>query len=151
GLRRSELPPDREHPVGYGRELYFWSFIVALFVFAGGALAAFWEGVAHLRAPEPVRDPLGNYAVLGLSARFEGAPLWVSWRQFAPAKGRLGIYEAFRRSKDPPSFVVLFEDTAALLGLGVAALGNLGAQALHEPRLDGAASIVIGLILAATA
>jgi cation diffusion facilitator family transporter len=151
GLRRSELPPDKDHPLGYGRELYFWSFIVALLVFAGGALAALWQGAAHLIAPEPVRDPLVNYVVLGLSALFEGGSWWISWRQFARAKGRLGVYEAFRRSKDPPSFMVLFEDSAALLGLAVAALGNLGAQILHEPRLDGASSLVIGLILAATA
>jgi cation diffusion facilitator family transporter len=151
GIRRSELPPDKDHPLGYGRELYFWSFIVALLVFAGGATASLWEGVRHVLAPEPIRQPGVNYVVLGLSAAFEGASWWVSWRQFSRAKGRVGIYEAFRRSKDPPSFMVLFEDSAALLGLAVAALGNLGSQLLHAPRLDGAASIVIGLILAATA
>lgn len=151
GLKRSELPADREHPLGYGRELYFWSFIVALMVFAGGALASFWQGVGHVLAPEPIHDPSVNYVVLALSAAFEGGSWWFSWRQFSRAKGRLGVYEAFRRSKDPPSFMVLFEDSAALLGLAVAALGNLGAQLLHAPRLDGAASIVIGVILAAVA
>jgi cation diffusion facilitator family transporter len=151
GLRRSELPADGDHPLGYGRELYFWSFIVALMVFAGGAMASLWQGARHILSPEPIRDPGVNYVVLALSAVFEGASWWISWRQFSRAKGRLGVYAAFRRSKDPPSFMVLFEDSAALLGLAVAALGNLGAQVLGEPRLDGVASIVIGVILAAVA
>lgn len=151
GIKRSELPADGDHPLGYGRELYFWSFIVALLVFAGGAMASLWQGARHMLSPEPVHDPGVNYVVLGLSALFEGGSWWISWRQFSRAKGRLGVYQAFRRSKDPPSFMVLFEDSAALLGLAVAALGNLGAEFLHEPRLDGAASVVIGVILAAVA
>jgi cation diffusion facilitator family transporter len=151
GMRRSELPADADHPLGYGREIYFWSFIVALLVFAGGAMASLWQGLQHVMTPEPIHDPGVNYVVLALSAAFEGGSWWVSWRQFSRAKGRLGVYQAFRRSKDPPSFMVLFEDSAALLGLAVAALGNLGAQLLHEPRLDGVASIVIGAILAAVA
>jgi cation diffusion facilitator family transporter len=151
GLKRSELPADQEHPLGYGRELYFWSFIVALLVFAGGSVASVYEGVQHMLRPEPIRAPLVNYVVLGLSAAFEGGSWWMSLRQFSRAKGRLGFYEAFRRSKDPPSFMVLFEDSAALLGLGVAALGNLGAEFLHQPWLDGAASVLIGAILAGVA
>jgi cation diffusion facilitator family transporter len=151
GLRRAELGPDRDHPLGYGRELYFWSFIVALLVFAVGSGASLYQGWRHVQAPEPIADPLVNYVVLALAAVFEGSSWWVSLRQFSEAKGELGFYEAFRRSKDPPSFMVLFEDSAALLGIAVAALGNLGVQLTGDARLDGAASIAIGLILAATA
>jgi len=151
GLRRAELGPDRDHPLGYGRELYFWSFIVALLVFAVGSGASLYQGWLHVRAPEPISDPLVNYVVLALAAVFEGSSWWVSLRQFSRAKGELGFYQAFRRSKDPPSFMVLFEDSAALLGIAVAALGNIGVQLTGDARLDGAASIVIGLILAATA
>jgi cation diffusion facilitator family transporter len=151
GLKSAERRPDREHPLGYGRELYFWSFIVALLVFAVGCGASIYEGWLHIRTPEPIRNPTVNYVVLALSALFEGASWTVSFRQFREAKGELGFYEAFRRSKDPPSFMVLFEDSAALLGIAVAALGNLAVQLTGEPRLDGVASIVIGLILGGTA
>lgn len=151
GLRRANQGPDREHPLGYGRELYFWSFIVALLVFALGCGTSLYEGWLHLRTPEPIRNPLVNYVVLAFAAIFEGASWWISFRQFSEARGELGFYEAFRRSKDPPSFMVLFEDSAALLGIVVAALGNLAVQLTGEPRFDGAASIVIGLILGATA
>ena len=151
GLKSAERSPDREHPLGYGRELYFWSFIVALLVFALGCGASLYEGWLHIRTPELIRSPVVNYVVLGLSALFEGASWFVSFRQFRGAKGDLGFYEAFRRSKDPPSFMVLFEDSAALLGIAVAALGNLGVQLTGDARLDGAASVVIGLILGGTA
>ncbi len=115
GLRRAAQRPDREHPLGYGRELYFWSFIVAVLVFALGAGLSIYTGVLHIFHPAPIRDPLVNYVVLGLAFRFEGGSWLVSLRQFRAAIGPLGVYEAFRRSKDPPSFIILFEDSAALL------------------------------------
>jgi cation diffusion facilitator family transporter len=151
GMHRSTRRPDVEHPIGYGRELYFWSFIVALQVFALGAGVSIYEGILHVRHPQPIADPLVSYVVLGLAFVFEGASWWVSVRQFRAAKGAMGYYEAFRSSKDPPSFMVLFEDTADLIGIVLAALGTYGAASLKLPVLDGVASILIGLVLAATA
>ena len=151
GIRRSDRRPDIEHPLGYGRELYFWSFVVAILVFALGAVVAIYEGVDHIFHPQPIQNQAVNYLVLAIAFLLDGASWLFSLRQFKAAKGRLGFYEAFRRSKDPPSFMVLFEDSAALLGIMVAALGTFGATAFKAPMLDGAASIVIGLILATTA
>lgn len=151
GLRRSSQPPDREHPIGYGRELYFWSFIVAVLIFALGAGVSVYEGIDHIRHPEPIVRPVVSYVVLALSFLFEGASWLYSLRQFSSAKGPMGYYEAFRRSKDPPSFMVLFEDSAALLGIVIAAAGIYAASHLNAPIFDGVASILIGLVLAATA
>jgi len=150
GMHRSTLRADRVHPIGYGRELYFWSFIVALLVFALGASVSIYQGVLHVLNPQPVTDPIVNYIVLGLSLVFEGASWLVSLRQFNAAKGDLSYYQAFRRSKDPPSFMVLFEDTAALIGIVIAALGTFAATTLGQPMYDGVASIAIGVVLAAT-
>lgn len=151
GIRRSDRQADVEHPLGYGRELYFWSFVVAILVFALGAVVALYEGVDHIFHPQAIQNQAVNYIVLAIAFVIDGASWLFSFRQFKAAKGRLGFYEAFRRSKDPPSFIVLFEDSAALLGIVVAAIGTFLATALHAPILDGLASIVIGLILATTA
>lgn len=151
GIRRAGHRADVEHPLGYGRELYFWSFIVALLVFAVGAGFAIYEGVNHILHPGAIQHPLINYAVLGVAFALEGWSWLVSFKQFDAASGDLGFYKAFRASKDPPSFMVLFENSAALLGLVVAAIGTFLAVTLHQPILDGAASIIIGLILGATA
>ncbi|HVI26712.1 MAG TPA: cation diffusion facilitator family transporter [Xanthomonadaceae bacterium] len=151
GMRRAERPPDPAHPFGYGRELYFWSFIVALMVFALGAGVSFYEGIAHLRYPEPIERPWINYAVLGASLLFEGISWWIALKAFRAAKGRRGWYAAFRASKDPTTFTVLFEDSAALLGLLVALAGIALAQALGDPRFDGYASLGIGVVLAVAA
>ena len=151
GMRRATLRADQDHPIGYGRELYFWSFIVALLVFALGAVVAIYHGVLHVRNPEPVHDAYVNYVVLGLAFGFEGASWWVAFRHFRAIKGALGYYQAFRSSKDPPSFVGLFEDSAALIGIVIAAFGTFAATHLGLPALDGVASILIGLVLAGTA
>ena len=147
GMKRAARPLDTSHPFGYGRELYFWSFIVALLVLALGAVASFYEGVNHMLNPEPMRSPLINYLILAASFGFEGASWWVGLKAFRAAKGELGYMDAFRESKDPTTFTVLFEDSAALLGLLIAALGIAAAQAFDAPRFDGAASIGIGLVL----
>ncbi|MGE5538138.1 MAG: cation diffusion facilitator family transporter [Gemmatimonas sp.] len=151
GMRRAVRRADPDHPLGYGRELYFWSFIVALLVFALGAGVSIYEGTDHILQPKPITDPVVNYVVLGLSFLFEGASWILSLRQFTAAKGALGFYDAFRRSKDPPSFMVLFEDTAALLGITLAAAGTFAAVTFDEPVYDGVASVLIGVVLAATA
>lgn len=151
GLRRAAQPPDRLHPFGHGRELYFWSFIVALLVFALGAGVAFYEGVIHMLDPEPIENPLVNYVVLGLCMVFEGGSWLVALKEFRRSKGSLGYIQAVRRSKDPSVYTVLFEDSAALLGLVIALIGISAAQYFEQPWMDGAASVGISLILAATA
>ncbi|MEP6899681.1 MAG: cation diffusion facilitator family transporter [Rhodanobacter sp.] len=151
GLKRATKPADTSHPFGYGRELYFWSFIVALLVLAMGAGVSLYEGVTHIRHPEPATHLLINYLVLAMSALFEGSSWALALREFRRLKGRLGYFEAFRQSKDPSTFTVLLEDSAALLGIMVALAGLISAQLLHMPQLDGVASIGIALVLAISA
>ena len=148
GLRRSQRPPDRDNPLGFGRELYFWSFIVALLVLALGAGFSLYEGVNHILSPEPLRDPTLNYIVLAVGAVFEDASWWLSLKSVQRRKGKLSYFEAFRTTKDPTTFSVLFEDSAALLGLAIAALGVYLSHALGDPRIDGWASIGIAVVLA---
>lgn len=147
GMKRAARPRDINHPFGHGRELYFWSFIVALMVLALGAAASVYEGINHILHPDPMRNPLLNYVVLAVSFVFEGASWWVGLKAFRATQGSQSFLDAFRDSKDPTTFTVLFEDTAALLGLLIAAAGIGAAHALNAPRLDGAASIGIGLVL----
>ncbi|RUT98082.1 cation diffusion facilitator family transporter, partial [Mesorhizobium sp. M7A.T.Ca.TU.009.01.3.2] len=144
GMHRAARPADRTHPLGHGRELYFWSFIVALLVFALGAGVSFYEGVIHMMAPEPVANAEVTYIVLGLSFLFEGSSWWVALKEFRQQKGKQGWLRAVQSSKDPSVYTVLFEDSAALLGLIVAFAGILAAEVLEMPELDGAASIGIG-------
>ena len=151
GLSRAERPPDALHPLGYGRELYFWSFIVALLMFTLGAGVTAYEGVEHILTPHPIEDPLVAYGVLAAAALFEGTSWTFALREFSRAKGDVGYFEAVRRSKDPPTFIVLFEDSAALVGLLIAFLGTFFAQYLDLPVLDGAASLGIALVLGITA
>jgi cation diffusion facilitator family transporter len=151
GMHRSAIPADRQHPFGYGREVYFWSFVVALLIFAVGAGAAIYEGVAHLLDPKPIERPEVVFIVLAVSLAFEGASWVVGMRAFRAAKRNLGWWEAFRRSKDPPAFIVVFEDSAALLGIVVAAAGTAAAVLTGDTRWDGVASLLIAAILAGVA
>ncbi len=151
GLHRAGQKPDATHPFGHGRELYFWAFIVALLVFAAGAGVSAYEGIQHIRHPEPASNHTISYIVLGISFLFEGTSWWIALREFRAQKGMLGYFEAFRRSKDPSTFTVLLEDSAALLGLGFAMAGLLAAQLLDMPVLDGVASLCIAAVLAMTA
>jgi cation diffusion facilitator family transporter len=151
GLKRAERPPDASHPLGYGREIYFWSFIVALLMFTIGAGVTLYEGIQHIRDPQAIVDAHVSYIVLACAAIFEGISWLVALREFSKSKGDLGYYEAMRHSKDPPTFIVLFEDSAALLGLLIAFLGTFAADQLGMPILDGLASIGISVLLAGTA
>jgi len=151
GMHRAGRRPDAAHPLGHGRELYFWSFIVALLVFALGAGIALYQGIVHLRRPTPIENPLVSYLVLGLSALFEGSSWWIALREFRAAKGELGWFAAVHQSKDPSTFIVLFEDSAALVGLAIAAAGTAASEVLGRPEFDGIASIGIGIVLTATA
>ncbi len=151
GTHRAKASPDQTHPFGYGRELYFWSFIVALLVLAVGAGVSLFEGVTHLRTVTRIENPWMSYGVLGIAAVFEGGSWSIALREFRARKGRLGYFEAFRQSKDPSMFTVLLEDSAALIGLLIAFAGILGAQVFDAPWLDGAASIGIAAVLAISA
>jgi cation diffusion facilitator family transporter len=151
GERASRKPPDDLHPLGYGRELYFWSFVVAILIFATGAGLSIYEGVHHVLHPVRVEDATVAYIVLAISFLLEGASWLTALREFRRTQGDLGWWQAIRRSKDPATFIVLFEDSAALFGLVIAAIGVSLAQWTGEPMWDGAASIVIGLALAVVA
>ena len=151
GLRRAARRPDPDHPLGHGRELYFWSFVVALLVFAVGAGVSVYEGIVHLQQPEPMESPIVNYVVLGLSLVFEGLSWRVAYRQFRDSNPHRSVFSAIRRSKDPATFTVLLEDSAAIAGLLIAALATAGSQYLGRPELDGVGSLAIGALLGATA
>ncbi len=152
GVKRSERPADSRHPFGHGKELYFWSLIVAVLIFGlGGGISAY-EGFLHLLHPAPLHDPTWNYAVLALAVLFEGTVFVIALREFrTQMEPGETIWRAVQTSKDPGTFTVLFEDAAALLGLSVAFVGIFLSQHFGDARLDGAASIVIGLILATAA
>lgn len=151
GLKKSKQRADAQHPFGYGRELYFWAFVVALLIFAVGAGVSIYEGIKKVQHPHPVTSPFVNYAVLNLSMVFEGAALYVAVKEFNKSRGDTPFFKAVQQSKDPATFTVVFEDTAAMMGLLVAFIGLLAADWFNLPVLDGVASIGIGLILAATA
>ncbi len=151
GRKASRRPADQFHPFGYGREIYFWSFVVAVMVFALGAGVSVYEGIIHITDPEPAVSPIIAYGVLAVAFILEGASTLEAFKEFRIAKGALGWVEAVRRSKDPPGFIVLLENGAAMAGILVAAAGIAISHATHDPRFDGAASIIIGAILGLTA
>jgi cation diffusion facilitator family transporter len=151
GRRASRRVPDKTHPFGYGRELYFWSFVVAVMVFALGAGVSIYEGIVHISNPAPAVSPIVAYVVLVLAFLLEGGSTFSAFKEFRQAKGQLGWFEAVKRSKDPPTFIVLLENGAAMFGIIIAAVGLALSQLTRDPRFDGAASIVIGAILGFTA
>lgn len=151
GEHRADRPADKEHPFGYGRELYFWAFVVAILIFAVGAGVSFYEGYIHYLEPEKLTNPMINYIVLFVAFLLEGTSWTIAMRKFAASKGDAGWWTTIRRSKDPSIFIVVFEDSAALAGLIVAGMGVWASHWFHAPELDGVASMVIGLILAMVA
>ncbi len=151
GMRQAAKPASPEHPFGHGLQLYFWTFVVAILIFGLGAGVAVVEGIDKIITPHRLENPLINYAVLALSVVFEGVTWIVALRAFNAGKGRRRWLDAIRSSKDPTVFTVLFEDTAALLGLLIAAAGIALGQIYDLPVMDGVASVVIGLLLAVTA
>jgi cation diffusion facilitator family transporter len=151
GRRAAKRPADKLHPFGYGRELYFWSFVVAVLVFSLGAGVSVYEGVIHIMHPEAAVSPLIAYAVLLIAFLLEGWSTLEAYQDFNNARGNLGWFEAIRHSKDPPAFIVLLENGAAMAGIVAAAVGLLLSQVTGDPFFDGAASIVIGVILGFTA
>lgn len=151
GGRRAKRPPDDTHPLGYGREVYFWSFMVSVLLFALGAGVSFWEGVRHVMDPEPVENAIVSYVVLLLAAAFEGASWWFAFREFHRRMGSRGMLETARESKDPSTLMVFLEDSAALIGIAFALSGIAASEILHQPIYDGVASIAIGILLAMVA
>jgi cation diffusion facilitator family transporter len=150
GRHAAKRPPDKLHPFGYGRELYFWSFVVAVMVFALGAGVSIYEGILHIRNPEPAVSPIIAYAVLFIAFLLEGWSTVEAFGDFRRSKGQLSWFQAIRRSKDPPGFIILLENGAAMAGIIAAAAGLALSQVTRDPFYDGAASVVIGLILAGT-
>lgn len=151
GMKRAKRPPSPQFPFGHGKEIYFWSFVVALLIFAIGSGVSLYEGVIHILHPEPIESPLVNYVVLGLGILFEGASWAFALNEFRKTKGKWGYVEAVHRGKDPSMFVVIFEDSAALLGLMVAMAGVALSQWTGILLFDGIASVIIGLLLGGTA
>jgi len=151
GLKLSQRPATPEHPFGHGKELYFWSLIVAVLIFGLGGGVSVYEGYEHLRHPEPLREPFWNYVVLGLAALFEGTSFFIALRQFRAQTGTTPLFEALHRSKDPSTYTVLAEDGAALVGLAIAGVGIWASHAFDTPALDGVASMLIGVLLAGVA
>lgn len=151
GIHRSEKPADDAHPFGYGQELYFWSLVVAIVLFGLGGGMSIYEGIMHILSPEQLQDPKWNYITLGAATVFEGISFVIGLRALLRTKGAADLWQALHTSKDPAIFVVVFEDSSALAGLALAFLGVYLSHRFGEPRIDGGASILIGLLLASVA
>lgn len=147
GIKKSERPADESHPFGYGMEIYFWSFVVSILIFALGGGIAIYEGIHHLIEPSAVENVKINYIVLGLAIVFEGTSLIVALREFRKDNGKYGLIQSMRRSKDSSSFAIIIEDFGAIVGLVVALIGLMIGDFFGWPYADGAASVTIGLIL----
>jgi len=152
GQRRARRPPDEDFPFGHGKEIYFWSFVVSILVFSLGAGISLFEGISHMLQPTRMRDVNVNYLILGASTLFEACSWVISIREFRKEKAPGQSYlQAIRQGKDPSMFLVVLEDSAALLGLLAAFAGIFLASRTGNPVYDGIASVIIGLILGGTA
>lgn len=151
GVRKSRKPPDSDHPFGHGHELYFWTLIVGVLIFAVGGGMSVYEGIMHILHPRSPEKLAWSYAVLGVATVFEGTTWLLGWKAFNTERGRRGVLQTIHETKDPSSFTVLLEDSAALLGLVFAFLGIFLGSQLQLPYLDGLASVLIGLLLCGVA
>jgi cation diffusion facilitator family transporter len=147
GLSRATKPANEEHPFGYGKELYFWTMIVAVLIFAVGGGISLYEGWIHIQKPAPLTDPTWNYWVLGLAVLFEGIACTLAFREFNKTRGDAGFWKALRASRDPAVYAILLEDLAALVGLVIALGGVYFGHLLNNPYFDGGASLAIGVLL----
>lgn len=147
GMKRSQRPPDRGHPFGHGKEIYFWSLIVAILVFSLGGGMSVYEGISHIQHPEELKNPFWNYVVLVASMCFEGASLIYAVREFNKTKGKFGFWKELSMSKDPGLFAVIYEESAAIAGLTIALLGVFLGHYFNNPLFDALASMLIGLVL----
>ena len=151
GTKRAQKQADSAHPLGYGRELYFWCFVVAILVFALGAGVAIYEGILHILEPERAADPTVAFIVLGVAFALESWSTWEALKAFNVSRGNRSLWQAIRASKDAPTIIVLLENGGALAGLTIAAAGIAISHWTHNPVWDGVASVLIGLVLAAVA
>jgi cation diffusion facilitator family transporter len=151
GVHKSRKPPDSDHPFGHGHELYFWTLVVGVLVFAVGGGMSTYEGILHMLHPTLPENPAWSYATLGIAVVFEGTTWLFGWKAFAAERGRRGVLQTIHETKDPTSFTVLLEDSAALLGLVFAFLGIFFGRVFELPYLDGLASVCIGLLLCGVA
>jgi len=149
GLKRSKKPADLLRPFGYGKELYFYSFIVSILIFGLGGGISIYQGITHILDPEPLGNPTWNYIVLAASVIFEGSSFLIAGKEFNKTRGTDSWWQAIKRSKDPSTFLVLFEDGAAVLGLFIVMVCMIAGHNLHIPQLDGVASLLVGLLLIA--
>lgn len=147
GLHRSKKPADAKRPFGYGKELYFYSFIVSILIFGLGGGLSIYQGIIHIIKPEELGDPTWNYVVLGLSIVFEGVSLIIATKEFNKVRGESTWWQAIVKSKDPSNFLVLFEDGAAVMGLFIVMICMFLSHHLNIPELDGLASLLVGLLL----
>jgi cation diffusion facilitator family transporter len=147
GMNRSARPADARHPFGYSKEIYFWTVIVAVLIFAVGGGMSLYKGYQYIQHPAPLTDPTWNYWVLGLAIVFEGVACSLAYREFRKTQGDQGFWQALRHSKDPAVFAILLEDLAALVGLLIALAGIFFGHLLNNLYLDGAASMAIGALL----
>ena len=154
GMKRAERKPDLLHPFGYSQELYFWTLVVAVMIFALGGGVSMYEGITRIRDITPettLGDPTMNYIIIAISAAIEGMSLSVALREFNAARGKMKPLRFIREAKDPSLFTVVLEDSAALIGLLLAFLGTLLGHVTGNPYFDGIASVLIGVLLACVA
>lgn len=151
GMKQAKKPADEAFPFGHGKEIYFWSFVVAILIFAVGSGVSIYEGILHVLHPVQIENVTVNYIVLSLALLFEGGAWFFAFKEFGKVKGKRSYIDAVKHGKDPSMFVVLFEDSAAMLGLLIAILGIWLTQVTGIAIFDGIASILIGLILGGTA
>jgi len=154
GMNRAKRPADEGHPFGHGKALYFWTLVVSVSIFGIGGGMSLYEGISHIRHVAPgavLGDPTVNYIVLGIAVLVEGWSFSVAMREFIRAKGSQKSWEYIRSAKDPSTYTVVLEDSAAMAGLVFAFLGVFFGHLLNNPYLDGAASILIGVLLMAVA
>lgn len=148
GIKRSKQEPDKMHPFGYGKEVYFWSFVVSILIFALGGGFAIYEGIHAVQDPHVIEDPTWNYVVLGAAILFEGTALFLALKTFNKSRShKRNLIKSIVHSKDAATFAVIIEDTAAVAGLSIALVGVFLSQQLQNPYLDGVASILIGCLL----
>lgn len=147
GIRQSMKPPDARRPFGYGRELFFWAFIVSMLIFGFGGGVSIYQGILHIIHPEPLGDPFWNYIVLFSSVLFEGTSFLIAMRELKKMNSSLSLWRAIRESKDPSRFVILIEDGAAVMGLIMVLICVFLAHQFNIPYLDGVGSLLVGLLL----
>jgi cation diffusion facilitator family transporter len=147
GIKQSKKPADARRPFGYGKELYFWSFIVSILIFGLGGGISIYQGYLHIKEPDSLGDPTWNYVVLGLSIVFEGTSFIIAAKEFNKVRGDQSWWLAIKQSKDPSGFLVLFEDGAAVLGLMIVFICVYAGHRFNNQYLDGVASVLVGLLL----